>query len=92
MRVEKLGVIGAGLMGSGIAQVAAYHGCEVTLVDVDEERVARAIAGVRSRLSREAERGIGRSGKRASPRRRRYRFADVGGPRRSGYRSRGRRP
>ncbi|WP_322819265.1 3-hydroxyacyl-CoA dehydrogenase NAD-binding domain-containing protein [Tepidiforma sp.] len=57
MRVEKLGVIGAGLMGSGIAQVAAYHGCEVTLVDVDEERVARAIAGVRSRLSREAERG-----------------------------------
>jgi 3-hydroxybutyryl-CoA dehydrogenase len=57
MRVERLGVIGAGLMGSGIAQVAAYHGCDVTLVDVDEERVSRAIEGVRARLAREAERG-----------------------------------
>ncbi|GIW12799.1 MAG: 3-hydroxybutyryl-CoA dehydrogenase [Tepidiforma sp.] len=57
MRVEKLGVIGAGLMGSGIAQVASYHGCDVTLVDVDEQRVNRAIEGIRARLAREAERG-----------------------------------
>ncbi|WBL35838.1 3-hydroxyacyl-CoA dehydrogenase family protein [Tepidiforma flava] len=57
MRVERVGVIGAGLMGSGIAQVAAYHGCDVTLVDVDEVRVAKAIEGIRGRLAREAERG-----------------------------------
>jgi 3-hydroxybutyryl-CoA dehydrogenase len=44
-------------MGSGIAQVAAFSGCEVTLVDLDQERVDRAIAGIRSRLDREAERG-----------------------------------
>ena len=53
----QLGIIGSGLMGSGIAQVAAHSGCEVTLVDLDEPRVERAIAGIRARLDREAERG-----------------------------------
>jgi 3-hydroxybutyryl-CoA dehydrogenase len=52
-----VGIVGSGLMGSGIAQVAAFSGCEVTLVDLDQERVDRAIAGIRSRLDREAERG-----------------------------------
>ncbi len=57
MRVEKIGVIGGGLMGSGIAQVAAYHGLDVTLVDVDQARVDRAIDTIMGRLQREAERG-----------------------------------
>ncbi|HML97262.1 MAG TPA: 3-hydroxyacyl-CoA dehydrogenase family protein [Tepidiformaceae bacterium] len=57
MRIEKVGVIGSGLMGSGIAQVAAYHGFHVTLVDVDQARVETAIAGIRRRLEREADRG-----------------------------------
>jgi 3-hydroxybutyryl-CoA dehydrogenase len=57
MRIEKVGVIGSGLMGSGIAQVAAYNGFPVTLVDIDQERVDAAIAGIRRRLEREAERG-----------------------------------
>lgn len=57
MRIEKVGIIGSGLMGSGIAQVAAYHGFDVTLVDVDQARVESAIAGIRRRLEREAERG-----------------------------------
>ncbi|MCO5200497.1 MAG: 3-hydroxyacyl-CoA dehydrogenase family protein [Chloroflexi bacterium] len=57
MRIEKVGVIGSGLMGSGIAQVAAYNGFDVTLVDLDQERVDSAIAGIRKRLEREAERG-----------------------------------
>jgi 3-hydroxyacyl-CoA dehydrogenase/enoyl-CoA hydratase/3-hydroxybutyryl-CoA epimerase len=35
--VEKIGVLGAGLMGAGIAQVAAYKGYEVRLKDVDDE-------------------------------------------------------
>ncbi len=35
--VDKIGVIGAGLMGAGIAQVAAYKGWEVRLKDVDDE-------------------------------------------------------
>lgn len=57
MRIEKVGVIGSGLMGSGIAQVAAYNGFDVTLVDLDQARVDAAIAGIRKRLEREAERG-----------------------------------
>jgi 3-hydroxybutyryl-CoA dehydrogenase len=44
-------------MGSGIAQVAAYHGFNVTLVDVDQPRIDAAIEGIHRRLLREAERG-----------------------------------
>lgn len=57
MRIEKVGVIGSGLMGSGIAQVAAFHGFDVTLVDIDDNRVNAAIQGIIRRLQREAERG-----------------------------------
>ncbi len=57
MRFQRVGVIGSGLMGSGIAQVAAFHGLDVTLVDLDQRRVERAIEGIRQRLAREAERG-----------------------------------
>ena len=57
MRIERVGVIGSGLMGSGIAQVAAYHGFNVTLVDIDQARVDAAIDGIHRRLLREAERG-----------------------------------
>ncbi len=57
MRIERVGVIGSGLMGSGIAQVAAYHGFHVTIVDVDQARIDSAIEGIHRRLLREAERG-----------------------------------
>lgn len=57
MRIDRVGIIGSGLMGSGIAQVAAYSGCEVTLIDVDQARVDAGIAGIRKRLERESERG-----------------------------------
>lgn len=57
MRAESVGIIGAGIMGSGIAQVAAFHGCHVIMTDTDELRIAHAQAAIRSRLEREAERG-----------------------------------
>ena len=57
MRVQTIGIIGSGLMGSGIAQVAAYSGLDVTLVDIDQARVDAGIASIRKRLEREAERG-----------------------------------
>lgn len=57
MRLDRIGIIGSGLMGSGIAQVAAFCGVEVTLVDLDGARVDAAIGGIRRRLAREAERG-----------------------------------
>jgi len=53
----RVAVIGAGLMGSGIAQVAAQAGWEVTLRDLDDETVLRGVAGIRSSLERFASKG-----------------------------------
>lgn len=52
-----VGVLGAGVMGAGIAQVAAAHGCTVELLDVDEAVVRRAIDGVGKQLARLVEKG-----------------------------------
>src|SRR5207237_7187096 len=55
--IQRLGVVGSGLMGSGIAQVAATSGIEVVVVDIDDARVDAGLSGIRRRLEREAERG-----------------------------------
>jgi 3-hydroxybutyryl-CoA dehydrogenase len=46
--VTKIGVVGAGVMGSGIAQVAAVSGYDVCCVDIDAEAIERAREVVRS--------------------------------------------
>jgi 3-hydroxybutyryl-CoA dehydrogenase len=48
----RLAVVGAGLMGSGIAQVAAQAGWQVTLRDLTPEAVDRGLASVRTSLDR----------------------------------------
>ncbi|WP_213456116.1 3-hydroxyacyl-CoA dehydrogenase family protein [Rhizomonospora bruguierae] len=48
----RLAVIGAGLMGSGIAQVAAQAGWTVTLRDLEQQTVDRGIRGIRTSLDR----------------------------------------
>lgn len=53
----RVAVIGAGLMGSGIAQVAAQAGWQVTLRDVDEAAVLRGVESVRASLQRFAGKG-----------------------------------
>jgi 3-hydroxybutyryl-CoA dehydrogenase len=53
----RLAVIGAGLMGSGIAQVAAQAGWQVTLRDLDEAATSRGIAGIRKSLEKFAAKG-----------------------------------
>ena len=53
----RVAVIGAGLMGSGIAQVAAAAGWDVTLRDLDEAAVRRGLAAVRTSLDRFASKG-----------------------------------
>jgi len=50
-------VLGAGTMGAQIAQQAALHGVEVSLVDVDESQLERAVTSNRGHLSRRVERG-----------------------------------
>jgi 3-hydroxybutyryl-CoA dehydrogenase len=56
---QRVGVIGAGLMGHGIAQVFAVRGYSVVLMDVKEELLSKALEGVRSNLTLMAEKGIG---------------------------------
>lgn len=50
--VTRIGVIGAGTMGAGIAQVAAQSGCEVMLVDLAEEWLDRGLQAIASGLDR----------------------------------------
>ncbi|MEV4626215.1 3-hydroxyacyl-CoA dehydrogenase family protein [Micromonospora sp. NPDC049523] len=53
----RLAVIGAGLMGSGIAQVAALAGWQVTLRDLDDAATQRGLDGIRTSLERFASKG-----------------------------------
>lgn len=55
--VGRLAVIGAGLMGAGIAQVAAQAGWTVTMRDLDDGAVQRGLASVRGSLQRFAAKG-----------------------------------
>ena len=50
--IERVGVVGAGTMGSGIAQVAAVNGYEVTMRDVEEEFVERGFESIDDSLER----------------------------------------
>jgi 3-hydroxybutyryl-CoA dehydrogenase len=64
--IEKVGVIGAGQMGSGIAYVCAQSGFEVKLNDVAEERVNAALATINGLLSRQVAKGqMDEAGRRA---------------------------
>ena len=53
----KLAVIGAGLMGSGIAQVAATAGWDVVVRDIDAAALERGTAGIETSLAKFAEKG-----------------------------------
>ena len=55
--IKKVGVVGCGLMGSGIAQVAAAAGYEVVVREVDDERLAKGMALIDRFLSKGVERG-----------------------------------
>ena len=55
--IETVGVIGAGQMGAGIAEVAAQAGMTVSLTDVAEERVNAALATINGHLSRQVAKG-----------------------------------
>jgi 3-hydroxybutyryl-CoA dehydrogenase len=52
INIRKVGVIGAGQMGNGIAQVAAQAGFEVLLNDISAERIKSALATINGNLSR----------------------------------------
>ncbi len=51
----KLAVVGAGLMGSGIAQVAAQAGWDVTIRDLDDAALTRGLDGIKASLAKFAQ-------------------------------------
>ena len=57
MSIETFGVIGAGQMGNGIAQVAAMSGLNVIMNDIKEEFVERGLATITKILSRNVDKG-----------------------------------
>ncbi len=57
MDVKRIGVVGAGQMGAGIAQVAAQAGYEVVLVDLKDDFVARGVATIEKSLGKFVEKG-----------------------------------
>jgi 3-hydroxybutyryl-CoA dehydrogenase len=57
MEIKTIGVVGAGQMGSGIAQVAAQAGYEVVLLDVSQEALERGLGAIRRSLGKFLEKG-----------------------------------
>ncbi|MEN6463195.1 MAG: 3-hydroxyacyl-CoA dehydrogenase family protein [Syntrophomonas sp.] len=57
MSIKKIGVLGAGAMGSGIVQVAAQAGYDVVLCDMDMGFVDKGVAGIDKILSKNVEKG-----------------------------------
>ncbi|MGK7312190.1 MAG: 3-hydroxybutyryl-CoA dehydrogenase [Candidatus Longimicrobiales bacterium M2_2A_002] len=57
-KIERVGVVGGGTMGNGIAHVFAQNGHPVVLVDVDRDRVDAALGTIRKNLERQAKKEI----------------------------------
>jgi 3-hydroxybutyryl-CoA dehydrogenase len=57
MGIHKVAVLGCGLMGSGIAQVCAQAGREVTIIEVAEEFLKKGLGGIEQQLGKLVEKG-----------------------------------
>jgi 3-hydroxybutyryl-CoA dehydrogenase len=57
MAIKKVGVLGCGLMGAGIAQVSASAGFETVVREVSEDLIKKGFAGIEKSLARFAEKG-----------------------------------
>ncbi len=58
MSINKIGVIGAGQMGTGIAQVCALAGIDVALNDISQERIAAGISVIDASLAKQVDRQL----------------------------------
>ena len=58
MEIKKVGVLGCGLMGSGIAQVSAMAGFDTTVLEVEQKLLDHGLAGIEKSLGRFAEPAI----------------------------------
>ncbi len=57
MEIKTIGVVGAGQMGNGIAQVAAYSGLSVVMSDIADSFVQKGLASISKNLDRMVEKG-----------------------------------
>jgi 3-hydroxybutyryl-CoA dehydrogenase len=57
MEIKKVGVLGCGLMGAGIAQVAATAGFETVVKEVSDDLIAKGFGGIEKSLAKFAEKG-----------------------------------
>src|ERR671914_865843 len=57
MEIKKVGVLGCGLMGAGIAQTAATAGFETIVREVSDDLIAKGFAGIEKSLAKFAEKG-----------------------------------
>jgi 3-hydroxybutyryl-CoA dehydrogenase len=57
MEIKKVGVLGCGLMGSGIAQTAATAGYETIVREVSDDLIAKGFGGIEKSLAKFAEKG-----------------------------------
>ena len=53
-QIKQIGIIGAGHMGSGIAQVASLAGYKVVLIDISKEKTEAALATINGNMARQA--------------------------------------
>ena len=58
MSIEKIGVVGAGQMGSGIAHVCALAGYEVVMNDVNADALKDAVSGIDKNMDRQVSKGL----------------------------------
>ncbi len=58
MEISKVGIIGAGQMGSGISHVCALGGYKVAIYDIAPERVEAAMATINGNLARQVKKGV----------------------------------
>jgi 3-hydroxybutyryl-CoA dehydrogenase len=57
IEIKKIGIIGAGQMGCGIAQVASMHGFSVRIKDISHEKVESGLATINGNFSRQIQKG-----------------------------------
>ena len=62
MEIKKVGVLGCGLTGSGIAQVCATAGFDVTVLEVEQKFLDKGFAGIEKSLAKFAERPVEKGG------------------------------
>src|SRR3982751_6985428 len=58
MEIKRIGVIGAGQMGSGIAHVCALKGFDIRLMDVDQPHINSGIDNIGRNMDRQIGRGM----------------------------------